>query len=251
MVDLGAAHLALLIGAAFLAGGVNAVAGGGSLISFPALLAAGYGSVAANVTNIVAVTPGYLGGSLAYRRELAGQGPRVRVLGAVSAAGALVGSVLLLALPAGVFKEIVPYLILFSCALLVAQPLASRLVGRGGDARARRVALPALSFLGSVYGGYFGAGLGIMLLALLGIFLDDDLQRINALKGLLSLVISVIAAIYLGVFGPVVWVAAAIMAGASLVGGQAGVAVARRVNATALRVAVVAYGIAVSVYLLV
>ena len=153
--------------------------------------------------------------------------------------------------PPGVFEAIVPFLILLSCALLVAQPAASRAVERrGAPGAARRPCTPA-SFFSAVYGGYFGAGLGIMLLAALGAFLPDDMQRLNALKGLLSLVISAVAVVYFALFGPVAWAAAAVMAVTSLAGGQVGVRFARRLSATALRWVVVAFGTAVALVLLV
>src|SRR5215217_3830635 len=249
MVELGGAEVALLAASGGLAGAVNAVAGGGSLISFPALLAVGYPSVAANMTNNVALLPGYAGGSYAYRRELRGQGARARRLGFTSAAGGLAGAVLLDVSPPGVFEAIVPFLILLSCALLVAQPAASRAVERRGH-RGRPAVVQGGTFLAAVYGGYFGAGLGIMLLAVLGAFVPDDLQRLNALKGLLSLVISAVAVLYFALFGPVAWGAAAIMAVASLTGGQGGVRVARRLSAAALRWVVVVFGTAVAVVLL-
>ena len=132
MVHLGAGELVLLGGAGLLAGGVNAVAGGGSLISFPALLAVGYPSVPANVTNNVALLPGYVGGTLAYREELSGQGRRARMLSATGAVGGLIGAILLDVSPPGVFEAIVPFLILLSCGLLVAQPAAFRVVERHG-----------------------------------------------------------------------------------------------------------------------
>ncbi|MEZ5102404.1 MAG: sulfite exporter TauE/SafE family protein [Thermoleophilia bacterium] len=241
--------LLLVSGAGFLAGAVNGVAGGGSLISFPALLAVGYGSVPANVTNQVAVLPGYLGGSIAYREELQGQGPRIRTLGLTSAAGGLLGSLLLLVSPEAVFRQLVPFLILLSCALLAAQPLLARLVQRSGAGGSRRSLLAAQLSV-SVYGGYFGAGLGIMMLALLGSFLRDDLHRVNALKGVLSLVIGLASAAFFALFGPVAWTAAGVMAVASLVGGQLGVKVARRVGATTLRTVVVLFGIAVAIQLM-
>jgi uncharacterized membrane protein YfcA len=250
MVALGPVELALLAGAGLLAGAVNAVAGGGSLISFPALLAVGYPSVPANVTNNVALLPGYVGGTLAYRAELAGQGGRARRLGATSAAGGLAGAVLLDVSPPGVFEAIVPFLILLSCALLVAQPAAARVVERRGH-QGRPAVVHAGTFLASVYGGYFGAGLGIMLLAVLGAFLPDDIQRLNALKGLLSLVISAVAVVYFALFGPVVWAAAGVMAVTSLAGGQAGVRLARRLSAATLRWVVVVFGVAVASVLLV
>jgi len=249
MVELGPLELAGLAGAGLLAGAVNAVAGGGSLISFPALLAVGYPSVPANVTNNVALLPGYVGGTYAYRRELSGQGGRARRLGVTSAAGGLAGAVLLDVSPPGVFEAIVPFLILLSCALLVAQPAAARVVERRGH-QGRPAAVHGGTFAASVYGGYFGAGLGIMLLAVLGAFLAEDLQRLNALKGLLSLVISAVAVVYFALFGPVVWAAAAIMAVTSLAGGQLGVRVARRLSADALRWVVVLFGVTVAVVLL-
>lgn len=248
MPHLSAGDAVLLGGAAFAAGGVNAVAGGGSLVSFPALLAVGYGSVAANVTNSIAMLPGYLGGSLAYRRELRGQRRRVLVLGTVSAVGSAGGAALLLTGSQATFRAVVPWLILFSCGLLVAQPALQRLAsGRGHRARGTQAAVLA----GAVYGGYFGAGLGIMLLAILGAALRDDLQRVNALKGLLSLIISVVAAVAFALFGPVAWLTAVGMGVASFAGGQAGVVLARRLSPAVLRTCVVVFGIGVAIRLLV
>jgi len=247
-MDAGTA--ALLAGAGLGAGVVNAVAGGGSLITFPALLAAGYPSVTANVTNAIAVLPGYVGGSLAYRRELAGQRGRIRALAATSTAGAAVGAALLLVSPASVFEAIVPWLILAACGLLAAQPRVAAAV------RTRRTApsplgLHAALFAATVYGGYFGAGLGIMLLAILGVFVDDGLQRLNALKGVLSLLVAVVCAAAFAVFGPVAWDAAAIVGASCLLGGAAGVSVARRLPASVLRAVVIAYGVSVAIVLLV
>ena len=241
----------LLGGAGLLAGGVNAVAGGGSLISFPALLAVGYPSVPANVTNNVALLPGYVGGTLAYREELSGQGRRARRLSATGAVGGLIGAILLDVSPPGVFEAIVPFLILLSCGLLVAQPAASRAVERARPPGTAGRWCTRACFLSAVYGGYFGAGLGIMLLAALGAFLPDDMQRLNALKGLLSLVISAAAVVYFAFFAPVVWAAAAVMAVTSLAGGQLGVRLARRLSAAALRWVVVAFGTGVAIVLLV
>lgn len=250
----------MLAAAALVAGAVNAVAGGGSLISFPALLAAGYPAVVANVTNTVALSPGYLGGTFGYRRELAGQRRRALTLGLVSVTGALLGAWLLLVSSPKLFERIVPFLILLACGLLAAQAPLSRLLGRrpaGRDApgaarTARRhgAVLLAAQFLAAAYGAYFGAGLGIMMLAILGIFVADSLQRLNALKGLLSLVINLVGALYFALFADVVWVAVAVMAAASLLGGQAGVLLARRLNDQALRWLVIAFGVVVGVRLL-
>jgi uncharacterized membrane protein YfcA len=246
-VDAGSA--ALLAAAGLGAGAVNAVAGGGSLISFPALLAAGYPSITANVTNAVAVLPGYVGGSLAYRRELTGQAARIRALALTSAAGAATGAALLLVSPASLFEAIVPWLILAACGLLAVQPRAAAV------ARARRhpspLALHAAVFAATVYGGYFGAGLGIMLLAILGVFVDDGLQRLNALKGVLSLLVAAVTAVGFALFGPVAWDAAAIVGVTCLAGGALGVGVARRLPARVLRGVVIAYGVGVAIVLLV
>jgi len=246
-MDAGSA--ALLAGAGFGAGVVNAVAGGGSLISFPALLAAGYPGITANVTNAIAVLPGYVGGSLAYRRELAGQRARIRALAMTSAAGAAAGAALLLVSPASVFEAIVPWLILAGCALLAVQPRAAAAVRKR---RARPpLVLHGVLFVATVYGGYFGGGLGIMLLAILGVFVDDGLQRLNALKGVLSLLVAVVTAAGFALFGPVAWDAAAIVGVTCLAGGAAGVGAARRLPAPILRGLVIAYGVIVAIVLLV
>ena len=268
MPSLEPAQLLLLAAAALLAGAVNAVAGGGSLLSFPALLAVGYPAITANVTNSVALTPGYFGGTLGYRRELAGQRRRILALGATSATGAVVGAVLLLVSSPELFEAIVPFLIFLACGLLALQPRLARLVRarRAGDgdqepsdpepgdpaAGPDRHTGPlfATQFLAAMYGAYFGAGVGIMMLAILGIFLTDSLQRLNALKGLLSFLISVVAAVWFALFAAVSWVAVAVMAVASLLGGQLGVLLARRLNDQVLRWLVIAFGVAVGVRLL-
>jgi len=250
MVDLGVGAVFLLVVAGFLAGAVNAVAGGGSLISFPALLAVGYPSITANVTNQVAVLPGYVGGSVAYREELQGQGSRTAALAATSAAGAVLGAVLLVVSPAEVFDRLVPFLILFSCLLLAAQPAISRRVRpAGGGGETRSVRLHVMQFAGSVYGGYFGAGLGIMLLAVLALGLADSLQRLNALKGLLSLIVGLASVAFFAVFASIAWSAALIMAVTSYGGGQVGVALARRLSAGVLRGLIVVFGIGVALWL--
>jgi len=251
-VHLALSTILLLAAAGLVAGAVNAIAGGGSLISFPALLAVGYPALQANVTNTVAVVPGYLGGSLAYRPELEGQRQRVIFLGAVSFVGGLAGAILLLISPGAVFRAIVPWLILFSCGLLAVQPRVTAWVRKqtkGGEAP--RPVQAAAQVLAAVYGGYFGAGLGVMMLAFLGLFLHDSLQRLNALKGLLSLVVNLVAALIFAVFGPVAWWPVLIMAVTSLVGGNLGVYVARRLSPHVLRTMVIGVGLAVGIRLLV
>jgi uncharacterized membrane protein YfcA len=202
---------------------------------------------------MVGVLPGYIGGSLAYRRELRGQGGQVAGLALTSTAGGLAGSIALILSPAAVFRDIVPFLILAACALLAAEPLLGRLLVRpdGGRRRGRRVGLHASLFAGAVYGGFFGAGLGIMFLAILSLFLDEDLQSVNALKGVLSLLVSAVAVVCFAAFGPVQWGPAALIGAASLAGGHLGVGLARRLDAAALRGLVVVFGVAVAVVLLV
>lgn len=247
MPDPSTAELVFLGAAALAAGAVNAIAGGGSLLSFPALLAVGYPSVAANVTNLVALVPGYAAGSIAYRRELAGQGRRIRALGLTSAIGAAAGTAILLVGPASAFEAVVPFLILLACGLLAAQPALARAVSR---TRGGAGWLHLSVFAATVYGGYFGAGLGIMLLAALGAFLDDDLQRLNALKGTLGLTVAVVAAVSVAIFGPVAWGPALVMGATSLIGGWLGAKLAQRLAAEVLRWAIVAFGAVLALVLL-
>jgi uncharacterized membrane protein YfcA len=246
------ATAALLAGAGLLAGAVNAVAGGGSLISFPALLAAGYPSVTANVTNTVALFPGYAGSVLGGRPELRGQGRRIRSVAVTSVVGAVLGCLVLLTTPGDVFRSLVPFLILLACALLVLQPRLARLVQRrqGEQAEGTSILLQAGVLVAAVYGAYFGAGLGVLLLGILGVFLSERLQRVNALKNVLSLVINAVALLAFSLFGPVAWDAAAVVAVASLAGGYVGARIAGRIPATWLRAGVVTYGVVVAVVLL-
>lgn len=251
MPHITAAHVVVLALAGLVAGAVNAMAGGGSLISFPALLSVGYTPLVANVTNTVALVPGYLGGSVAYRAELAGQRSTVWRLGAVSLVGALVGAVLLLVVPASVFGRVVPWLILLASGLLLVQPVIRRMVEQEENAGMRYTILVlGAQFVASIYGGYFGAGLGVLMLAFLGIFLHDTLQRLNALKGLLSLVINLASAIFFVLFAPVAWLPVLIMAVASLAGGHLGVHLARHMSNTLLRAVVILFGVIVAVKLL-
>lgn len=241
--------------AAFLAGAINAVAGGGSLVSFPALMAVGYSSKVSNVTNSVALWPGYVGGSYGYRSELSRQRERIVGLAVPSIAGALAGSIILLNTPESAFDRIVPFLIVFACALMAVQDQL------GLWARKHRLTsredghIPATLYVGvfvlAIYGAYFGAGLGILTLAVLGILLPDDIQHSNALKGLLSVVINFVAVVYFAAFGPVEWAPAAVMAVAALAGGYLGVGVARRLGKRWLRVSVIAYGLFVAAVLFV
>lgn len=245
--------------AATTAGAINAVAGGGSLISFPALIWAGYSAKTANVTNTVALWPGTVGGSFGYREELRRQRARVITLLLPAAAGGLVGSVVLLATPTSAFDAIVPFLILFACGLLAVQTPLSRFAQTHRLSPQTAEHVPALLqiavFVLAIYGGYFGAGLGIMMLAVLSVLLPDDIQHSNALKGLLALIINAVAVIYfiaasLAGRGYIRWGPAGLMAMGAIVGGYLGVGVARRLGRTWLKVAVITYGVVVAAVLL-
>jgi uncharacterized protein len=251
---MGAFEYPLLAVAAFVAGAINAVAGGGSLVSFPALVAAGYSSKVANVTNTVALWPGYVGGSIGYAAQLTDQRRRILVLTVPSILGAIAGSAILLMTSEASFDRIVPFLILFAAGLMAAQPRLSAWVAshrpQGPEGRTP-FELVAAVFLLAIYGAYFGAGLGIITLAVLGILLPDDLHRSNALKGLLSAIINAAAVVYFAIWGPVAWLPALVMAVAALAGGYLGVGVARRFSAARLRQGVIAYALVVAVILLV
>jgi uncharacterized membrane protein YfcA len=193
---------------------------------------------------------------VAYRRELAGQGPRVRSLAVTSLIGGVGGAVVLLVTPASSFRAVVPYLILGSCLLLAAQPRLSRWVaGRQREAEPGRsevtLAVQAGVFVSAVYGSYFGAGLGVLLLGFLGILLAEGMQRLNALKGLLSLLINAVSVIVFVVAGHVAWWYTLILGVTAWIGGAGGVAVARRLPPVVLRAAVIVLGVGVAVGLLV
>ena len=245
-MHLDAAHLVLVAGAALLAGAVNTIAGGGTLVSFPALLLLGFPALTANVTNTIGLLSGYAGGSVGYRTEISVQRTRIRFLAPISIGGAVVGAILLTRTSNHVFAAVVPWLILLACALLLLQPVVTSRISRGrpADQQHRSPILAVAQFLGGVYGAFFGAGLGVMLLAVLGLFIRDDLQRINALKGVLSLIINVVAAVYFAFFGPVSWLAVLVMVPMSAVGGFLGVSLARRLRPVVLRSVVVVFGVA-------
>src|SRR4051794_6019755 len=247
---MNAADGALLAAAGVVTGAINAVAGGGSLVSFPALLATGLSPLSANVTNLIATLPGYLSAAATSRDQLAGQRARVRALALSAGSGAIVGTTLLLVGPEDTFEALAPWLVLLACALLAVQPLVSRWVARveHHTAPARLVVSVGIA---SIYGGYFGAGLGIVLLAALGLTLEEPLQRLNAIKQVLSLVIAVVSAVAVAVFGPVAWASALVVGAGTLVGGRLGVGLARRLPEAVLRGAVIGLGVVVAVVLLV
>ena len=251
-MDLSAGAIALLAGAGFVAGAINAAAGGGSLVSFPALVALGYQPLTANVTNNVAVTPGYVGGAVGYRHELRGQRRRIIPLAIASAVGSLIGVGLLLVSTQRAFEVIVPFLVLVACALIAAQPVITRWTGKRLEARDRPgIGALAGQTLVAAYGGYFSAALGVAVLALLGVFFEDSLQRLNALKALLQLLIGAVSALGFAVLAQVDWVAVAIIGPAGVAGGEIGARLAQRVSDRVLRMGIVAYGVAAAVWLFV
>jgi uncharacterized membrane protein YfcA len=237
---------ALAVTAAGLtAGAVNAVVGSGSLITFPVLLAVGYPSVTANVSNTVGLVPGGVSGAIGYRRELGGQGRRAATLAAGTALGALTGGILLLALPSSVFDAVVPVLILLACALMALRP-KPKAAGAGG----RTGAAVAAAFFTGIYGGYFGAAQGIILIGLLRLCFSDGLQRLNALKNVLVGLANGVAAVLFIVVAHVAWGAAGLIAVGSVVGAQLGAHYGRRLPEEVLRRIVVVGGTAVAVILL-
>ena len=269
----------LLAGLAALAAGlVNALAGGGTLITFPALVGLGVPAVAANITNTVALCPGYLGATLAQGKDLRGQGARMRLLIPFSALGGVVGGFLLLHTGEKLFQTLVPYLILLACGLLAlndpvrawlarrraqvkADPLVSPPAGsaalpvhdppvqaappRRGWLRLLGVGLPVA--VAAVYGGYFGAGLSVIVLAVLGVLLDDSITRLNALKQSISFSVNVAAAVFFLFSGQVLWTTALVMMVGALVGGALGGRIAGRIRPAVFRWVVVAIGLAVAV----
>jgi hypothetical protein len=245
------ADIALVAGAALAAGAVNAIAGGGSLLTFPALVAAGLPTVTASVTNTVALCPGYLGATWAQRRELEGQGRRLGVLMPLSAVGGLIGGLLLLHTSESVFKTVVPFLILFAAVLLALQDvIRKRLFSRAHKTHSLAFAVVPVG-LASIYGGYFGAGVGVIMLAFLAIGLDDNLTRLNALKQALSLACNITAAAFFLTSGRIDWTITAIMAGGALVGGVLGGALVSRIPVKALRWVIVTFAVGLSTIYLV
>jgi uncharacterized membrane protein YfcA len=245
-----ALDLAIAAGVAFLAGGINSIAGGGSLILFPTLVALGLPPVDANVTNSVAQWPGYLGGVAGFRGEYAGQRGRLIRFGAMAVLGGIAGCVLLLTTPSSAFDVVVPILVLLASLLLAVQPLLTKRLKREEDTAAHRdpAWLYVALFLACVYGGYFGGALGVILVGVLGLGLHR-LKLANALKSALSLITATVTVIIFGIFGPVHWLVVAVAAPASLLGGFLGARIATKIPATPLRIMIVVFGVAVSIYL--
>lgn len=240
---------AVILLAGVAAGTINTVVGSGTLLTFPLLVAFGHSPVTANVTSTVGLAPGSFSGALGYRRELRGQWPRVRTLLIAAVLGSISGAILLLTLPPEAFDAIVPAFIAVAVALVIAQPRLARW-SRADHSRRGHAYLDRIGVYGSgVYGGYFGAAQGILLLAVLGLTTPDDLHRINAIKNVLAGSINLVAGAIFVVAAAVAWLPALLLACGSVIGGQVGAHTARRLRAETLRVVIVIVGIVALVYL--
>jgi uncharacterized membrane protein YfcA len=283
-VSLTVLDLAAAGGATLIAGAINAMAGGGTLVSFPTLVAIGVPALSANVTNTVSLCPGYFSGAWAQRDDLRGQRTRLRWLGAAAGLGGLSGGALLEVTSEATFRAAVPWLLVLSCVLLAGQDRVKAVVRsrtaaaaaapvpppaapppalppalppasspasspaeRTGVVRRPSVWLILATFAGAIYGGFFGAGLGIMLLAVLGLFLDDSMIRVNALKQALQIAINVLAATFFALSGHVRWELVPVMSVASIIGGTIGGRLVQVVDPTWLRRVVVGFGLAVAI----
>ncbi|MCB0103596.1 MAG: sulfite exporter TauE/SafE family protein [Anaerolineales bacterium] len=240
--------------AALAAGAINALAGGGTLITFPVLTFLGIPAVSANVTNTVALCPGYFGGTLAQLNDLKDQKKRLMLLIPASVIGGVLGGLLLLQTGEKIFKELVPYLILAACLLLAIQDpvrawLTRRMAEGQGTTLEQITWLPV--GLASIYGGYFGAGLSVIVLSALGLTLEDSLTRLNALKQAVGFAVNVAAAIYFLFSGHVLWTVALIMAVGALLGGWLGGKLAGKIKPSTLRWTVVTIGVTVAIIYLV
>jgi uncharacterized protein len=231
--------------AGFAAGGVDTIVGSGSLITFPTLLAVGYPSITANVSNTIGLVPGGVSGVIGYRRELRGQWRRAFILGCGTTVGALIGGILLLTLPAAVFEAVVPVLILLAAGLMAVKRTPSEHADTD-----HTTAATAASFTTGIYGGYFGAAQGIILMSLLRFCLPDDLQRLNALKNVLAGVANAVAAILFIAVADVAWEAVGLIAVGSVIGAQVAAKYGRRVPSEVLRWVVVAVATIVAVILI-
>jgi uncharacterized protein len=241
-----------VLAAGVFAGAINTVVGSGTLVTFPVLLAVGYGPVTANVSNTLGLVPGSVAGAIGYRAELAGQRRRILTLATASVLGGIAGAALLLTLPSEVFDAVVPVLIAIALVLVVAQPRLARLLAERRR-RQRPHGGPLLwsgVFGTGVYGGYFGAAQGIILLALTSIALPDGIQRLNAMKNVLAGLVNAVAAVVFVFFAPVAWLPALLLAAGSWCGGMLGARIGRRLSPAVLRGVIVVVGVAAIAQLL-
>jgi uncharacterized membrane protein YfcA len=247
-----ATHALVIILAGVGAGIFNGVAGGGSLISFPILLGLGYPALTANITNTIGIWPGYLASAAGFRNEIGDQAHRLARLSPVALAGGVAGALLLLTTSPGTFEKVVPWLVLGAAALFAVQPFLRRALDRNSAHPRTRPALLVVGvFAASVYGGYFGAAMGVMFLAVLGLALPLSLAHTSGLRAVLSMIVNGIAAVVFLAHGGLAWAAVGWLALGSLIGGYVGARLALALPAPALRVAVVVIGVGTAVRLLV
>jgi hypothetical protein len=250
---LTALEIAVVVAAGLFAGGINSVVGSGTLVTFPVLLGLGYPPVVANVSNSLGLVPGSIGGAVGYRRELKGQTKRLLRFGMVTAVGAVGGALLLLTLPPGAFEAVVPVLIVLALVLVVLQPFIARKLAERSPDRHPHGGVPLLVgvFAVGVYGGYFGAAQGVILLALMGILLDDSLQRLNGVKNVTTAIANLVSGVVFVFVAEVDWGVVGLLAGGSIVGGLIGARIGRRLRPIWLRAAIVVVGTVAIVQLLI
>jgi len=248
-------HAAVAFGAAFLAGAINSVAGGGTLVSFPTLIWLGLDSVTANATSTVAIWPGTVGSAWGYRRELRGVHSRFLLMVVPSLVGGIAGAVLLKWTPTATFDRLVPFLILFATFLFMAQEWVQRRLGTGDPSVRHSTKWLAggllFQLMVGLYGGYFGAGIGILMLAALSILGLKDIHEMNSLKVVLGGSVNGIAAVYFIWERMVYWPYVVLMAVAAISGGYGGAGAARRLGRTAVRRMVIAVGLGMAISLFV
>ncbi|HEY6471074.1 MAG TPA: sulfite exporter TauE/SafE family protein [Candidatus Dormibacteraeota bacterium] len=242
--------IVLVACAGIFAGAINTIVGSGSLLTFPVLLALGFSPIVANVSNTVGLVFGSVSGVYGYRRELIDQSDRILRLGVTAALGGAIGGILLLRLPGDVFNRIVPALVLLAVVLVILQPWLARRLASDKPSGRHRWTLHILIFATAMYGGYFGAAQGVILVAVLGTFIADSLQRLNGLKNVIAAVVNGVAAVVFLGFAPVAWQPAAVLALSSVIGAQFGASFGRRIPPRVLRGIIVAAGIAVFIKLI-
>jgi uncharacterized membrane protein YfcA len=255
---MSALEIVAVVAAGIAAGAINVLVGSGTLITFPVLLAVGYAPVTANVSNTIGLVPGSVAGAIGYRRELEGQKNRAIRLGAMSFTGAILGAIALLVLPAGAFKAIVPVFIVIALALIILQPRLNKAIAErrereaaSGTAPGEGPAVQAAVLATGVYGGYFGAAQGIILLGFLGVALPDDLQRVNALKNVLAGLVNLVAGVVFVFAAHVAWLPAGLIAVGSLIGGSLGGRYGRKLPPGVLRAIIVVVGVFAIVHLII
>jgi uncharacterized protein len=245
-------HALIIVAVGLIAGMVNTIVGSGSLLTFPTLLALGYAPVLANVSNTVGLISGSVSGAVGYRKELEGQLPRILVLVPVVVCGTVIGAILLLALPGSAFRHVVPILILIAVVLVLVQPTVARRRAEQGTKREHPGPLLQVgTFFTSIYGGYFGAAQGVVLLGLFGITLDDDVQRLNAAKNVVAATINAVGAVFFIATTTIAWKVVGLLFVGSSVGGQIGAVVGRRLPPEVLRATIAIVGTGVAIKLLI